>query len=487
MHRKILISESIAVRTTICGMAHLRITRCVRKLITRYCVVPANLLFCVVIAANGNAAAQSAPLSFPGAVGWAAQTLGGRGGQIIRVTNLNADGSGSFKAAVETKGPRIVVFEVGGVIDLGRTTLTIKEPYITIAGQTAPSPGITLIRAGIDVRGHDVIIRHIRVRTGVDGQAKRSGWEADALSTVAAHNVIVDHCTFSWGVDENMSASGPRFTGNTPDQWRAGTSRNVTFSYNLAAEGLADASHPKGEHSKGSLVHDNVTNILFYRNIWAHNVERSPLFKGGVRGSVINNLIYDPGKRAMQYNLMALEWGNRPYQNGQLSAVGNVMRGGPSTEGQLPFLMLGGDGDLEYFSQDNIAVDKYGVALPMFGRYGETRAKLVTMKRPVAWPTGIKVMASRDVETHVLAQAGARPWDRDADDIRVLFFIAEGRGKIIDDEKEVSAYPVQKEMSAPFVDAEWDMATMEPRSGLYPGQKAPIQERLSVRDQQMRN
>jgi pectate lyase len=425
---------------------------------------------CVVFCAA--AAAQDKP-AFPGAVGWAASTPGGRGGKIIRVTNLNAEGPGSFRAAIETKGPRIVVFEVGGVIDLKRTELKIREPYLTIAGQTAPSPGITFIRGGLDLRAHDVVIRHIRVRTGADGQAKRSGWEADAFSTVSAHNVVVDHCTFSWGIDENMSASGPRFTGETPEQWRAGTSRNITFSYNLASEGLADSSHPKGEHSKGSLVHDNVTNILFYRNIWAHNVERSPLFKGGVRGSVVNNLIYDPGKRAVHYNLMALEWGNRPYINGQMSAVGNVMRGGPSTDERLPFLMLGGDGDLEYYGDDNLAVDKFGAPLPMFGRYGKTKAKLITMKEPVSWPGGLAVMSSQEVETHVLANAGARPWDRDEDDNRVLFFIAEGRGKIIDDEKEVSAYPAHKETRALFVDGEWDLATMEPISGIYPGQKKP--------------
>jgi pectate lyase len=422
-----------------------------------------------------SAAAQSqtaGEASFPGAVGWAAQTPGGRGGKILRVTNLNANGPGSFRAAVEAKGPRIVVFEIGGVIDLGRTELKIREPYLTIAGQTAPSPGITFIRGGLDLRTHDVVIRHIRVRTGVDGQAKRSGWEADAFSTVSAHNVVVDHCTFSWAIDENMSASGPRFTGETPDQWRAGTSRNITFSYNLASEGLADASHPKGEHSKGSLVHDNVTNILFYRNIWAHNVERSPLFKGGVRGAIVNNLIYDPGKRAVHYNLMALEWGNRPYQLGQMSAVGNVMRGGPSTDERLPFLMLGGDGDLEYYSRDNIAVDKFGVPLPMFGRYGETKAKLIEAKEPVSWPAGVAVMPAREVETHVLAEAGARPWDRDEDDIRVLFFIAEGRGKIIDDEKEVSEYPKHKETRAPFVESEWNLVTMEPKSGIYPGKPA---------------
>jgi hypothetical protein len=431
------------------------------------------LLLASCVAALHGAAAVAQPLAFPGAVGWAATTPGGRGGKVIRVTTLDADGPGSLKAALEAKGPRIVVFEVGGVIDFGRKELDIREPFLTVAGQTAPSPGITIIRGGLNVRANDVVIRHIRVRTGADGQAKRSGWEADALSTVGAHRVIVDHCTFGWAIDENMSASGPRFKGRDVEEWRAGTSRDVTFSYNLAAEGLADSSHPKGEHSKGSLVHDNVTGILFYRNVWAHNVERSPLFKGGVHGSIVNNLIYDPGKRAVHYNLMALEWGERPYQVGRMSAVGNVLRGGPSTDAGMPFLMLGGDGDLEYHGRDNIAVDKHGNALPMFGRYGETKARLIESAQPVAWPVGLAVMPAREVETHVLANAGARPWDRDEDDVRVLFFIAEGRGKIIDDEKEVSAYPKHKATRAPFVEAEWDLATMEPRSGRYPGPKAP--------------
>lgn len=410
--------------------------------------------------------------AFPGAVGWASQTPGGRGGKIIRVTNLNADGPGSFKAAVEAKGPRIVVFEVAGIIDFGRKELKITEPFITIAGQTAPSPGITIIRGGLDVRAHDVVIRHLIVRTGVDGQAKRSGWEADAFSTAGnAHNVIVDHCTLSWAIDENMSASGPRFNGANPDEWRKNTSHNITFSYNLASEGLADASHPKGEHSKGSLVHDNVTNILFYRNVFAHNVERSPLFKGGVRGSIVNNFIYDPQRRAVHYNLMALEWGDKPYQVGQMSAVGNVYRGGPSTLPRLPFMMLGGDGDLEYYAKDNIAVDQHGEPLPMFGRYGNTKAKLIEKDKPVAWWEGLDILPAEKLETHILANVGARPWDRDAHDVRVLFFIAEGRGKVIDDEKEVGGYPSYPMKKAPFVEADWDLETMEPKNGIYPGQK----------------
>lgn len=442
-----------------------------------------SLAMLLLVGWTPPAAAQSA---FPGAVGPAAVTPGGRGGRIIRVTTLDRDGPGSFKAALEAKGPRIIVFEVGGVIDLERTTIDIREPYVTIAGQTAPSPGVTLIRGGIDVRTHDVILRHIRVRTGADGQAKRSGWEADAFSTVAARNVIVDHCTFTWAVDENMSASGPRFTGDTVEAWRDGTTRNITFSYNLAAEGLADSSHPKGEHSKGSLIHDNVTGVVFYRNIWAHNVERHPLLKGGSQALMVNNLIYNPGHRAVHYNLMALEWGSHPYVTGELTAVGNVLRGGNDTNPRLPFLMLGGDGDLAYYGRDNRAVDRHGEKLPMFGRSGETRAKLVEARRPLMPLDGMAVLPSIDVETHLLANAGARPWDRDAEDIRVLFFVAEGRGKIIDDETEVSAYPAYRPARAPFVEAEWNLDTMEPRSGRYPGQAGPVQESLSARDRAMR-
>ncbi|MGQ3065165.1 MAG: pectate lyase family protein [Sphingopyxis sp.] len=445
-------------------------------------------LFLALSLSSGSAtAADAAPLAFPGAVGPAAETPGGRGGQILRVTTLAPDGPGSLKAAIETPGPRIIVFEVGGVIDMGRTTIEIKHPFLTIAGQTAPGPGITLIRTGIDVKTHDVVMRHLRVYTGVDGQPKRSGWEADTFSTVAAHNVIVDHCTLMWGIDENMSASGPRFTGKSVAEWRQGTSHNITFSNNLAAEGLADASHPKGEHSKGSLIHDNATGIVFYRNVWAHNVERNPLIKGGGQALMINNLIYNPQHRAVHYNLMNLEWVGHEYVTGQITAVGNVMRGGNDTDERLPFLMLGGDGDLEYYGKDNLAVDRHGEPLPEFGRYGETKAKLIRAKAPLAPVGGYTILPVRDVETSVLATAGARPWARDAEEIRVLFFVAEGRGDVIDDEKEVSGYPEVKEVRAPFVAGEWDLATMEPKSGRYPGQTAPLpQENLSQRDRASR-
>ena len=116
------------------------------------------------------------------------------------------------------------------------------------------------------------------------------------------------------------------------------------------------------------------------------NVERSPLFKGGVHGAIVNNLIYDPQKRAIHYNLMALEWQHRPYEIGKMSVVGNVMRGGPSTEDKLPFMMIGGDGDVEYFGRDNVAVDRFGNALPMFGMNGYGASPVSTQNRVAPRP-----------------------------------------------------------------------------------------------------
>jgi pectate lyase len=406
----------------------------------------------------------SGPLAFPGALGWAAQTAGGRGGEIIRVTNLNAEGPGSFRAAAEAKGKRIIVFEVGGVIDLGAKTLVIREPYLTIAGQTAPSPGISLIRGGIDLATHDVVVQHIRVRPGAAGGAYRKGPDFDSISTQGgAYNVIVDHCSLTWGTDENLSASGNRFTGPTVEDWRVGASHNITFSSNIIGESLAVAVHAKGEHSKGSLIHDNATGILIVGNLYAHNMERNPLFKGGVHGTVVNNLIYNPGWKALHYNLMANEWAGYKPVNGQMTAVGNVLRGGFDTAPGLPFLMIGGVGDLDYYGADNIMVDKWGEKLPELGAYEAGSAKIVRHGKPLDWPAGLKPMPAIEVEAHVLTTVGARPWDRDAHDVRLLADVAESRGEIIDNESEVGGYPEQPPTKRVFDASKWNLDDMTPK------------------------
>lgn len=408
-------------------------------------------------------AADSIASWFPAPMGWAADTKGGRGGQIIRVTNLNADGPGSFRAAIATKGPRIVVFEVGGVIDLGAKTLKVEEPFLTIAGQTAPSPGITLIKGGMDIAAHDVIVQHIRIRPGSAGGEWRKGPDFDSISTVGAYNVVVDHCSLTWGTDENLSASGPRFTGATQADWQQGASHQITFSNNIIAESLARSTHPKGEHSKGSLIHDNAADILIIGNVYAHNYERNPLFKGGVHGTIVNNIIYNPGQRALHYNLMANEWGATKPVNGQMTAVGNVLRGGQDTATGMPFLMIGGQGDLDYHGRDNLMVDRWGNPLPELGSYGQTGAQIIRHDQPLDWPAGLVALPALQVETHVLTHAGARPWDRDTDDVRVLADVAEGRGEIIDHEDETGGYPKHAMTTRAFDPLQWDLDTMRPK------------------------
>lgn len=380
---------------------------------------------------------------FPGAVGFGVETPAGRGGQVIKVTNLNRSGPGSFADAVAAKGPRIVVFEVGGIVDLQRHSLSITEPMLTVAGQTAPSPGITFIRGGISIATHDVLIQHIRVRVGDAGQAPKSGWEADALGLgQGAWNVVIDHCSFSWATDENLSASGPRFEGSSLEEWRRNTSHDVTFSHSIIAEGLSHSAHGKGEHSKGSLIHDNATRIAIVGNLYANNVQRNPFFKGGVQGVVVNNLIYNPGSRAVHYSLVAGEWGSHPYVTGQMVLVGNVLQYGPDTRDNVPLLSYDGGGPLELHAEDNRAADRSGRGVELIAvRKNVKPEDLRHLAAPPLWPGGLQPLSAEQVADRVLGDAGARPWDRDEVDRRIIREAREKTGRIIDSQEQVGGYP----------------------------------------------
>ncbi len=148
---------------------------------------------------------------FPGAEGFGTDTRAGRGGRIFIVSNLNAEGPGSLKEALEAKGPRTVLFEVGGMIDLKRNT-RISEPFLTVAGQSAPSPGITLYGAGLEISTHDVLVQHLRVRPGdreegPPGQVRRgiAVLGKRGIVTEDVYNVVIDHCTLSWATDESAT------------------------------------------------------------------------------------------------------------------------------------------------------------------------------------------------------------------------------------------------------------------------------------------
>lgn len=380
-------------------------------------------------------------------------TRGGDDGRILKVTTLAASGPGSLAAALAESGPRRIVFTVGGLIDLAGATLRLRTPQVTVAGETAPSPGITLIRGGIGIATHDVILRHIRVRPGEAGKAKKSGWDIDGIaSSDGAHDVIVDHCSISWATDENLSASGSRFGGgNQPEAWRKATSHRITFHRCLVAEGLRNSTHSKGTgHSMGSLVHDNTSEIAVIGNLYLSNNARNPLFKGGARGIVVNNLIHNPGGSAISFGLVPEEWTGHPWERGQMAIVGNVIRRGPSSPASLAPIRFGsswGTPDCDAFVHDNLFLDREGRPVPYtlavearkgLDRSGEFRL----VSEPPLWPRNLKALPATAVVDAVLADVGARPWDRDAVDRRLVEEARTGAGRIIDGESEVGGYAV---------------------------------------------
>ena len=365
-------------------------------------------------------------------VGYGSETRGGLDGRIIKVTTLNATGEGSFTEALNAEGSRTIVFEVAGVIDLGKQQIDITEPYLTIAGQTAPSPGITLIRGGLTVRTHDVVIQHIRFRMGDAGAEKGEKYEPE-ISTYGAeaYNIVVDHCSVSWGVDENLSTSGPRLDG--PEA----TSHNLTFSNNIIAEPLCYSVHSKdGNHGMGTLVHDNCTNVTIIGNYYAHNYERNPWYKGGCTGIVLNNLIYNPGKWAMRMGYVPKEWNDSDTApvNPRVTIIGNYMKTGvdtPETTAMVGTNYNNGDCYLE----DNIAIHLDGSECPI------TDGNITILDEKPSWIEGLEVLPAEDVPMHVLANAGARPKDRDAIDMRLVNEFITGTGNQIDSQNEVGGYP----------------------------------------------
>lgn len=201
--------------------------------------------------------------AFPGAEGFGANTIGGRGGRVIAVTNLNDDGPGSLRAAVAATGPRIVVFRVSGTIRLTRP-LTIRNPNITIAGQTSLG-GVTVRDYAFVIEADEVIVRYIRARLGDESRV-----ESDAFSISRGRNIIVDHVSASWSVDETLSASA-RSTDNTP------ALDNVTVQWSIISESLNHSVHTKGDHGYGSLIRGSFgAKYSWHHNLWAHHRGRMP-------------------------------------------------------------------------------------------------------------------------------------------------------------------------------------------------------------------
>jgi hypothetical protein len=326
------------------------------------------------------------------------------------------------------------VFEVGGIIDLQQGRLNVTEPFVTIAGQTAPSPGISLIRGGVRVLTHDVRVEHLRVRMGDAGAAPAAGFEPDVTTDGAdAYNVVFDHVSVAWGVDENLSVSGPRFDGPTA------TSRNVVIKNSIIAEGLMNSVHEKGAHSMGSLIHDYCSDVSVVANLFAHNNERNPWFKAFATGVIVNNVVYDPGIWAIRLGAVLNEWvdsGITP-EGPRVSVVGNVMLHGVDTPADRE--LIGSNSNGAAYLEDNLAFDRAGAAAAV------VEATVARLGQPPSWPEGLEAVPASTVLESVLAHAGARPADRDAVDLRIVADVRGRTGRIIDSQDDVGGYPTAAE------------------------------------------
>jgi hypothetical protein len=343
-------------------------------------------------------------------------------GVVLRVTTLDADGVGSLRRALDDSRPRLVVFEVGGVIDLHGEAIAIRHPHLIVAGQTAPDPGIALIRGALVIETSDVTLEHIAARSG-------NFYPDDALgarraSSGPVHDVVFDHCSATWGVDENLSVSGPRDPDAALDP--DATSHDVTLRSCLIAEGLSHSIHAKGEHSKGTLIHDGVRNVSIVGCLYAHNSQRNPRLKGGTTSSVIGNVIYNWGTQCVGVGAAG---NKRMLAPAQATLTGNVAIAGADTRSMV--LVKSVDPGAKVTLRDDVAVDPRGRSLPLADE--DVVITRLSNDASAAW-----LNAER-----VLRTAGSRPARRDPIDTRIVQSVIDGTGRIIDSQDQVGGYPVR--------------------------------------------
>ena len=336
-------------------------------------------------------------------------TKGGAGGQVVTVTSLVDGGPGSLREALNLKGPRIIHFAVGGEIFL-KDSLQINEPFVTVEGESAPSPGISLMGDRLRVRSHDVILRHIRVRVGAlltaSDPQNRDGIQIDGAQDGSDPNyrVLVDHCSVSWAIDENVQVWGKN-------------NHDIVVRDSILAEGLANSIHPKGgTHSAGLVVGPGIKNVLIQGNLFASNAFRNPVGSAGSSIVVVNNFISNPGFAAIHF------YAREGDVTAKADVIGNVVVAGKSTKPTLSiFHKTGLNLGSKLYFKDNISqgTEAFNLASrPVNWAAGGPSPFVETPAVPV--PDMVQILPSDQVEASVLAKAGARPDDRDEVDKRLI-------------------------------------------------------------------
>ena len=251
--------------------------------------------------------------AFPGAQGGGAFSFGGRGGKVYVVKSLADAGAGTLREACEKGGARIIVFNVSGIIQL-KSPIIIRAPYITIAGQSAPGDGVCVAGESIWINTHDVVIRYMRFRRGATEVTRRD----DALGGNPVGNIIIDHVSASWGLDENMSIYRHVYDRNGAKQEKL-PAVNITIQNSIFSEGLDTYNHAFGSTIGG-------LNSTFMRNLWANNIARNPSV--GMYGDFgfVNNVIFN--------------WWNRSADGGDNNSffnfINNYYKPGPITPKDKP-------------------------------------------------------------------------------------------------------------------------------------------------------
>jgi hypothetical protein len=401
-------------------------------------------ILCLFVLFGVNSAWADPLPAFPGAEGFGMYSLGGRGGTIYEVTDLNDYSSsppaGSLRAAVEASGPRIVVFRVSGTIALLKD-LKITHPYITIAGQTAPGDGICLKDYNFKISADHVIVRYMRFR-----MADNTLQEKDTVTVDNGWNIILDHCSASWSVDETLSTDVD-----------ANTMGNLTVQWCMITESLNCSIHSKGCHGYGSLLRGCYNNgYSFHHNLYAHHMGRSPrpgnyvIYTTDPCGLILdfsNNVVYNWKGSYAGYN-------DDVDTVTRMNFIGNYYKSGlnstPSS-GKYYAFREKCKYSRAYFSGNrmngNLPVDPWSLVL-FSGTWSE--AEKAAYKQSSPFP--VEPVTTDDANTAyglVLVDAGASFPVRDSVDERIVNDVIDGTGHIIDDEDEVGGWPTLNSLPAP--------------------------------------
>ena len=360
--------------------------------------------------------------AFPGAEGGGKFSFGGRGGKVIVVTNLNDNGPGSFRWACEQGGARIIVFNVAGIIRI-KSPVIIRAPYITIAGQSAPGDGVCIAGESVWINTHDVIIRYMRFRRGETWVGRRD----DAIGGNPIGNIMIDHVSASWGLDENMSMYRHMYNDSTGITEQKLPTVNITIQNSIFAEALDTWNHSFGSTLGGE-------NCTFMRNLWANNTGRNPSIGWYGIFNFVNNIMFnwvhrsiDGGDYRAQFNII-----NNYFQPGPSTPKNNVghrILKPESGRSKLKYQVYGRayvDGNImeghPEITKNNWNGGVQVEDLPDTGPY--TDAMKWSKPLPMA---SLTILNATDARKYVLENAGATLPKRDAVDNRIAEQVRTGK------------------------------------------------------------